>query len=373
MTLLVIYVALTLGVSFLCSLLEAALLSVPVSSLTERKESGGRGIAALLDFKQRRIDDALSAILTLNTVSNTLGATLAGAQVRKLTDDFWVGVFSGGLTFLILTLSEIIPKTLGTVYARSLAGFVGWTLHILTRIMAPALVLTRALTRMLTRGRQRRISRGELEAIIAMAGREGALSRDESALYANVLRFDEIRVEDVLTPRTVAVMFPAGATIGELLEDPRVEAFSRIPLYEGSPDQVVGYLLMREVLHAVTKGTDVATPLSRFLRETWFIPEVVSLRAALRQFLEHREPLAMVADEHGGLSGLVTLEDVMETILGVEIVDESDRVADLRQAAMKMRQQRLERMEEQHLLRPGGAGSPGGAGPRKGDAAAGKG
>ena len=158
-TLLIVYVAFTLGVSFLCSLLEAALLSVPVATLADQKENG-RGARWLHDLKSERLDDAISAILTLNTISNTLGATLAGAQAHKITADFWVGVFSGALTFMILTFSEIIPKTLGATYSRSLIGFVGYTLKMMTFAMAPVLVFTRALTRLLTRGEAKGISRG---------------------------------------------------------------------------------------------------------------------------------------------------------------------------------------------------------------------
>jgi CBS domain containing-hemolysin-like protein len=342
--LLLLFVALALGVSFLCSTLEAALLSTRNSTLADQESRGMKGSGLLLHLKRKRVDDALSAILVLNTVANTLGATLAGAQAARVFGRAWVGVFSGVLTFLILIFSEIIPKTLGAVYSRQLAPLVGWTLHYLTRAMAPALVLSRAMTRLLTRGRQASFSRRELAATISSASQEGVISREESAMLENLLRFQEVRIQDVMTPRTVAFMLPDDATVEDLLANREAEAFSRVPLYRGDRDNVVGYILQRQVLKGSAAGLDPKTPLRQLMRPISFIPEVATLGTAMRQILERREPLAMAIDEHGGVAGLVTLEDLTETLLGVEIVDESDRIVDQRQAAVQLRDLRLEHM-----------------------------
>jgi CBS domain containing-hemolysin-like protein len=260
-------------------------------------------------------------------------------------------VFSGCLAFLILVVSEIIPKTLGAVYWRQLSGFVGWALQILTKAMTPALVVSRLLTRLLTPDRDESYSRRELAADIAAATREGVISAGESRIFKNLLQFDEVRVEDVMTPRTVTVMLLAESTIGDLLESRRAEAFSRIPLYRDHQDNVVGYVLQRQVLKAVADGADQGLPLAALMRPIPFIPEVATVGAALRQILERREPIAMAIDEHGGISGLVTLEDLTETILGVEIVDESDRIVDQRQAAAALRDQRMERLIRRRQVR----------------------
>jgi CBS domain containing-hemolysin-like protein len=350
---LLVYVGFALGVSHLCSLLEAALFSSRISTLNDKLSRGSRGAALLLEIKQTRIDDAISAILTLNTVANTLGATLAGAQAARVFGDMWVGVFSGVLTFLILVVSEIIPKTLGAVYAGPLSSFVGWSLHYLTKLMFPVLLLSRGITRLLTRGKSLTFSRGELAAVIAVATREGAISADESKIFDNLLRFNKVQVGDVMTPRTVVFMLPAESDIGRLLAEPEAEVFSRIPLYRGQPDNVVGYVLQRDVLGSVARGGETGQPLEGFRRPISFIPELASVGAALRQMLERREPIAMVTDEHGGIDGLVTLEDLTETILGVEIIDESDRVVDLRQAAARLRDERLERLRKRRQLRLG--------------------
>jgi CBS domain containing-hemolysin-like protein len=344
LVLLFIYVSFALGISFFCSLLEAAFLACRSSTLKTQKSDGNRGAALLLQLKQHRSSDAISAILILNTGANTLGATLAGAQAAKVFGNAWIGIFSGVLTLLILLLSEIIPKTLGATYCRQLSGFVGRSLTILTALLAPALVLSRTLTRLLTRGDKGRISRDELAVIINTATDEGAISGEEAQLFTHLLDHDDVQVEDVMTPRTVAFLMPADATINDLLQEPGGKIFSRIPLYRGNHDTIVGYVLLREILHALADGQSRDLRLEQFKREIWFIPELATLASAMRQFLERREPLAMVTDEHGGIAGLVTLEDLTETFLGAEIIDELDKVVDLRKTAARLRDERLKRL-----------------------------
>ncbi len=344
MILLLVYVGFALGVSFVCSLLEATLLSARIASLATLADAGNRGAAKLRSLKQLRIDDAISAILTLNTVANTLGATLAGAQAADFFGSRWVGVFSGVLTFLILILSEIVPKTLGAVYSRPLSGFVGHTLQALTVAMTPVLLLSRAITRLLTRGRKLTVSRGELSALIETATHDGTISTEEARLFSNLLRFNDVQVQDVMTPRTVTLMLPAETTIEDLFARPEADAFSRIPLYRESRDNVVGYVLQRDVWKGMAQNGLRSKTLGEFMRPIFFVPELASVGDALQQMLASRESLAMATDEYGGVAGLVTLEDLTETILGVEIVDESDRVVDMRHAAMKLREVRLERI-----------------------------
>lgn len=345
-TLLAAYVGTALSVSFVCSILEATILSVRVTELEERRAAGQKGAALLLSLKQERLDDAISAILILNTIAHTIGAALAGAQAAIVFGSAWVGVFSGVLTLLVLLFTEIIPKTLGTVYSSRLVPFVAASLRILTRVLAPILAVTRVITRWIAPARKNPISRGELAALVAMATREGALESEQSAVFHNVLQFDSVQVGDVMTPRTVTLMLPSTATLGELLDHPETSAISRIPLFAENRDRVVGYLLQREVLLAAARGASRDLPLLDFRREVHFLPETASLSAALRHFLTQQEHLAMAVDEFGGVSGVVTLEDLMETILGVEIIDESDRVADMRSLATNLRDRRLARLRE---------------------------
>ncbi len=344
MILLLAYVAFALGISFVCSLLEATLLSVRIATLNSLAAAGNRGAARLCALKKSRIDDAISAILTLNTVANTLGATLAGAQAADYFGSRWVGAFSGVLTFLILILSEIIPKTLGAVYARPLSGIVGHALHALTIAMAPALFVSGTITRFLTRGRKLTVSRAELSFLIETATSDGVISDEEARLFANLLSFNEVQVEDVMTPRTVTLMLPAETTIQELLDRSDVDAFSRIPLYRDSRDNVVGYVHQRDVWKAVARSGKQTVRLADFMRPISFVPELATLVAALQQLLSSRESLAIATDEYGGVAGLLTLEDITETLLGAEIVDESDRFVDMRETALRLRGVRLERI-----------------------------
>lgn len=351
-TLLFVYVGAALGFSFLCSLLEASFLSAPMMGLIERRDSGDRSAALLLHLKQERLDDSLSAILILNTIANTAGATLAGAEAETLFGGRqivllgfeipWVGIFTASLILGILVGSEIIPKTLGAVYASRLVPFTAHAVRILTLAFSWILKLTNVITSLLAKGQQKTpISRRELAAMVATAAREGTLADPDSRLVTNILSYHEIKVEDVMTPRTVMSMMPATASIEELMDDENARVFSRIPLYKEERDNVVGYILQREVLAAAARGRPLTAPLEGFVRKALYIPEGQTVGRALRNMTSRREHLALVTDEYGGLSGLVTLEDLVETTLGVEILDESDRVADLRGEAAKLRDKRL--------------------------------
>ena len=350
--LLIFYVGGALSVSSLASVLEATLLSIRVSEVEPKAREGQRGAILLLDLKQNRLDDAISAILTMNTIAHTVGAALAGAQAAKVFGSAYVGLFSGALTLMVLVCTEIIPKTLGTVYAAQLVGIVGRTIQSLTYLLAPILFLTRFLTRLIAPGGTPPISRSELTALVGMAAREGAIRMQESQVFENVLELEQITVEDVMTPRTVVIMRPAESTLAELVDDTETGSVSRIPLFAEHRDRVLGYCVQRDVLLAAARGADPKTPLSEFLREVTFIPESATLAGALRQFLEGGEHLALAVDEFGGVSGLVTLEDLIETILGVEIVDESDRVADLRHLAVELRDRRLARRQARRASAP---------------------
>lgn len=342
--LLTVYVCLALGTSFVCSVLEAALLSTREVTLTRRVDEGDAGAKRLLDIKRDRIDDAISAILTLNTIAHTVGSTMAGAQAAIVFGDQWVGVFSGVLTFLVLVVTEIIPKTLGTVYAERLIGFVGTTISFLMLALKPVLFFTRLLTGLFTKqGHETRVSRREVAALIGMARRQGSIREDLTLALGNLLRFDEVRVSDIMTPRTVTWMLPADATIDDLLGEREHQIFSRLPLFEGERDHVKGYVLVREVLSHAARTGDKSGPLSDHMRPIKMVPETINVSRLLEQLLEWQEHAAVVVDEFGGMEGLVTLEDVLETLLGKEILDELDTVADLRQLAVELRDRRMMR------------------------------
>ena len=347
-----VYAGGALATSFFCSLLEATLLSVRVTELMRRADEGGRGVNLLLSFKQERIEDGIGAILTLNTVAHTIGASLAGAQAARafssdsLPEDVAVAGFSAILTVAVLVATEIIPKTLGTNYASALAPFVGHSIHVLTLITKPILIVTGALTKLLSRGEPEGISRGELQALVNMAQSHGAIQHDESKVLTNLLGFEGLTVKEVMTPRTVLQMIAIDSTVGECIDSEPLAQHTRIPVYEGVRDKVKGYVHQRELLRSVARGGSRDAPLEDFLRPVPVMAEDTTLGKALAVFLDSRDHLAIVADEFGGTAGLVTLEDVIETLLGAEIVDEADRVDDLRALAAQIRDRRMARRQK---------------------------
>jgi CBS domain containing-hemolysin-like protein len=347
-----VYAGGALAISFFCSLLEATLLSVRVTELMRRAPDGSRGVALLLSYKQERIEDGIGAILTLNTIAHTIGASLAGAQAARafasdsLPEDAAVAGFSAILTVAVLVATEIIPKTLGTNYASQLAPFVGYSVHGLALITKPILVVTGFLTKLLSRGEPEGISRGELQALVNMAQSHGAIQHDESRVLTNILGFEALTVRDVMTPRTVLQMAPLDSTVGDIIESEPFSQHTRIPIFEDVRDQVKGYVHQRELLRSVARGGSRDTPIEDFIRPVSMMPEATTLGEAMRVFLDTRDHLAIVHGTFGGTAGLVTLEDVVETLLGAEIVDESDRVEDLRALAEQIRDRRMARKAE---------------------------
>jgi CBS domain containing-hemolysin-like protein len=347
--LLFVYTGVALSISFVCSLLEGTLLSVRVTELMRRAKAGEEGARLLLEYKQEKVEQGIGAILTLNTVAHTVGASLAGAQAARafssdsLPEDVAVAGFSAMLTVAVLVATEIVPKTLGTNYASALAPYVGYGVHALARLLSPLLFVTGFLTRLLSRGEPEGISRGELQALVNMAQHDGAIATEESRVLSNLLDFDALAVWDVMTPRTVIEMIDDESTVRDYLNDESLHGHSRIPVYHDTPDNLRGYVHQREVLLHVARTGDLDALVVKFVRPLAELPEDLPLGKALRSFLDRGDHIAVAQDEFGGTAGLVTLEDVIETMLGVDIVDEADKVADLRALAAELRAKRVAR------------------------------
>lgn len=344
MATLVLWMLLAIVLSHLCSLLETTLFSVRISALQERSAAGSAGAARLLEIKQDRIDDAISAILILNTLANVVGATFVGAHAAALFGEAWVGPFSAMLTVLLLILSEIIPKTLAARYAGRLSGFTGYALSHLIRIMAPFLVVPRSLIRLLARSQRERFTRREFAMLVGTAPQEGAISLAEAGLIGSLIYSREVALKDAMTPCAVVFMLDAQGTVSDLILAPDADAFSRIPLFEGDRRRVSGYVSHRDVLKAYARDRDGTLPLASFLRPMPAFRETEPVARAFEQILAQHEAIALVTDRHGEAVGLVTLEDMLEAILGMEITDEADAVADLRPAVAQLRKYRAERL-----------------------------
>lgn len=346
MLLLIIIVTTALFVSFTCSVLEASLLSARLVNLRQRAQKGELGAKRLLDIKQNRLDDGISAILTYNTIAHTVGATLAGAQAAHVFGDNWVGFFSAVLTFLILIITEIIPKTIGAVYAEQLARPVGLVIELmLLPPMKWVLYLTRSLTRLIVRGKHRLYTRADLLASVDLAAKEGAIEHEESRMFTQMLRATGITVGDVMTPGSVLSMLPDDITIAEALLQPERRNFSRLPVYQEQPNKVIGYVLVRDLLERGQSQEGANQKIADFVRPLPTVMETLSVAEALKLFTQENEHMAIVDDEFGMISGLVTMEDLIETALGVEIVDELDEAVNLRQVARELREKRLGRKQ----------------------------
>lgn len=343
MTLLIFYVTLAISVSFLCSILEAVLLSVSPSFLAAL-ENDRPSLAARLKSLKEDIDRPLAAILTLNTIAHTVGAAGAGAQAAVVFGDAALGVFSAVLTFLILVLSEIIPKTIGATYWRGLVPIVSRILPPLIWILWPLVKMSQLLTKLLSDGKKNNaISREELSALATVGAREGVVDASESRIVRNLLRFDALTVADIMTPRTVVYALPEETTVGALVNTLEEARFSRIPIYEGTIDNVSGFVLKTELLVKAVQG-HLDTPVSELKRELTHVNATTHLRELFELLLQNDRHIALVVDEFGGTDGLVTLEDVVETLLGLEIVDEEDAIEDLQAMARKQWEERAARL-----------------------------
>lgn len=342
MTLLLIYIALAIGVSFLCSILEAVLLSVTPSFIAG-KEAEEPALAARLKTLKDDVDRPLAAILSLNTVAHTVGAAGAGAQAAAVFGDASITIFSAVLTFLILVLSEIIPKTIGATYWRSLAGFVARTLPWLILAMWPLVKMSQGITSLMGGKGEGGVSRDEVAALAEVAHREGAMAESESRIVRNLFRLDALTVEDVMTPRVVLAAMPESATAADAMAREDVMRFSRIPIYDEDVDHVTGFVLKADLLMEVAVDRP-DTPLRDMRRDLARVPETLALRALFAALMEDGGHLALVVDAYGGTAGLVTQEDVVETLLGIEIVDEADGARDLRILARRRWEERAARI-----------------------------
>ncbi len=350
MTVLILYIALALGVSFLCSLMEAAILSIShgyIETLRKKKRRSGE----ILKHLKERIDRPLAAILTLNTVANTVGAAGVGAQVLILYTNAYgpdhagrvVAIASGCLTFSILVFSEIIPKTIGVVYWKRLAPLVAYLVLGMVRILLPLVLALEFISKLVSGNRYRhKVSREEMMAVAELGKLEGSLLKQETRLIHNILRLHKIHTRDVLTPRSVLLAFQQDKTIQEALYKHSPIRFSRVPIYYKDLDDITGVVHRYELVRMNAEGKG-KLKLSEIAKPIHAIPDSKTVASVLDEFLLRQEQIFLVVDEYGGTAGIITLEDAIETLLGVEIVDEFDTVEDMRKLAQQIGASRRKR------------------------------
>ncbi|MEM8494674.1 MAG: hemolysin family protein [Planctomycetota bacterium] len=333
-TLLIVFFAIAIGVSFLCSMLEAGVLSLPRSYIASLKAAGSKTGVRFEKIKDN-LDRALAAILTLNTIAHTFGAAGVGAQVQIMFGSTINAIGMAVLTLLILVLSEIIPKSLGAAYARPLAPFTAITISILIILLWPILVPLNWMSKWFGGGHTAPVSREEIASMADIGLTDGALDREELRVIRNLLGMTQVPVKEVMTPRPVVFALPQDTTVQQVVDEHGRLRFSRIPVYEGDLDHVTGKVTRHAILHAYADG-DTEKPLKDLMRDMPVVPDAARLDQIMDRFIREQRHAMLVVDEFGGTAGMITLEDCIETLLGVEIVDETDTTADMRELARRL-------------------------------------
>ncbi|RMF80243.1 MAG: HlyC/CorC family transporter [Chloroflexi bacterium] len=338
---LLLFIGIALGISFLCSIWEAVMLSTSFSHIEVLIEQGKRA-GYIMRAHKDNIERPISAILTLNTIAHTVGAAGAGAQAVGVFGNEFVGIISAVLTLLILIFSEIIPKTLGAAYWKQLMPFTAYSVRLLVIVLYPIVVAFQAMTSLLaSKTEEPKITRSELEVMAQIGAGEGSIEEKENRIFHNLLGLRLVTVGDIMTPRTVAYTLREDMTVDEVVKEIKALPYSRIPIYKEDRDNIEYYVLSSDILAAAAEDND-RTTLKELSRPLHSVPETLSADRVLDEFIARKEHIFLVFDEYGGTAGIITLEDVIETLLGIEITDESDIVADMRQLAQQRYQQRYE-------------------------------
>ena len=331
MTLLIIYLLLTMGISFLCSLLESVLMSTPISFISMKEEEGDRNATLFMKFKQDP-DRPLTAILSLNTIANTLGAAAVGHQATQLSGDHVFGIVSAAMTILILVFSEIVPKSIGTSHWKTLL-WLSHVMQLLVYLLFPVVWVVDKLHDTISHeDPDTGISREEVSAMANIGEEEGVLDGSENKVIQNIIKLDDIKAYDVMTPRVVAAIASEQMTLRNFYKQEDLSHNSRIPVYSDSPEFITGYILRYDALENLAEDKfdmrlkDIKRKIAAFHEET-------SVSDIWESLLKTKDQIACIIDDYGCFQGIITLEDIMETILGMEIIDENDTITDMQQYA----------------------------------------
>lgn len=340
------YLFFALFVSFVCSIMEAVLLSTPHSFLIVKYENGNLWAKTFIDFKNN-IDKPLSAILSLNTVAHTVGVAGVGAQAVKVFGEASFGIVSAILTVLILLISEIIPKTIGARYWRNLAMISSSIIKGTIIITYPLVVISSIITKMISKNRQEQItSREEIAALASIGTDEGVFIEKEHKIIQNLLRLRNVKVKEIMTPRVVVAVADEKLSLEEFLKNKDYLKFSRIPIYTENDENITGYVFRQTVFEKLAEDQH-ELKLKDIKRDIVIVPNSIVLYTLWEKLLEKKEHISLIVDEYGGLDGIVTMEDIIETLLGLEIIDEKDTITDMQKYA---RERWKERQTKYDLL-----------------------
>ena len=332
MALLFTYLFIALCISFVCSIMESVLLSTPHSYLIVRKEKGQSWAQKFIDLKIH-IDKPLSAILSLNTVAHTIGAAGVGAQAIIVFGEAAFGIVSAVLTILILILTEIIPKTIGAQYWKNLTKFSYYTISMMIFITYPLVIMSSFITKIFSKqNNEHTTSREEIAALAKIGNDEGLFSEKENKIIQNILKLKNVKVSEIMTPRVVVAVADETLPLSEFLKNKDYLKFSRIPVYSGNDENITGYVFRQQVFENLAEDKH-SLQLKEIKRDIIIVPETMMLFSLWEKLLKKKEHIAHIIDEYGGLDGIVTMKDIIETLLGLEIVDEKDTITDMQKFA----------------------------------------
>lgn len=344
MTLLFIYLFIALFISFLCSVMESVLLSVPLSYLKSRNPEKDLSAGLMIELKED-VDKPLSAILSLNTVAHTVGAAGVGAQATVVFGEEYFGIVSAILTILILVITEIIPKTLGANYCKELVSVSSKIIQGMIYLTYPLVKLSSVLTKILARTDvELTTSREEISALASIGTREGIFEDKENKIIQNLIKLKSLKIKEIMTPRIVVVTADENMKLKEFLENKEFLHFSRIPIFHENKDNITGYVFREKVFEKLAED-QFHLKLKDIKRDIVQFSKTKTLFDAWEEMLQKKEHISLVLDEYGGMDGIATLEDIIETLLGFEILDEKDTVEDMQQFAIKRWQEKQKKYE----------------------------
>jgi CBS domain containing-hemolysin-like protein len=334
MLLLGLYLFIALFFSFLCSIAETVLLSVSWVYIALLEEKGHKSGAILRELK-RDINKPLSAILTLNTIAHTVGAAGVGAQASSVLENVSLGVISAVLTFLILVFSEIIPKTLGASYWKTLAPATAHSLKFVIYLLSPIIKILELITRNMVKKESIGFKRDEFSIMAQLSAEEGHIDQQEATILKNLLLLQEIKIKEIMTPRTVMFFESQQLLVKEFFHKHKKNRFTRIPVYKNKPDDIVGFVIRGDLLLAQARG-NFDTTLSNYVREMPTLLDNMCLSHAMKELLVSKTHISLIVNEYGTVRGILTLEDIMETLIGHEIIDEGDKNIDMQKLAKRL-------------------------------------